>query len=72
MLSLVGSLYHYPITSYPCIDVYEAEEGRMFTVLDSWVRNQEEKHEPSREQLCFQSLAVLMTFQVFLRCLGRR
>ena len=39
--------------------MYEAEEGRMFTVLDSWVRNHEEQHEPSREYLYFQDIFII-------------
>ncbi|PPR00890.1 hypothetical protein CVT24_000375 [Panaeolus cyanescens] len=34
--------------SYAVIDLYEGDEGRMFTVLDSWVRVSEEKNAPSR------------------------
>lgn len=30
------------------IDAYETEEGRIFTVLDSWVRNNDSVPEPSR------------------------
>ncbi|KAF9048647.1 hypothetical protein BJ165DRAFT_1343091, partial [Panaeolus papilionaceus] len=36
--------------SYAVIDVYESEEGRMFTVLDSWVRSSDEKNAPSSKQ----------------------
>ncbi|KAF8807060.1 hypothetical protein BYT27DRAFT_7242680 [Phlegmacium glaucopus] len=37
-----------PSHSYAVIDVHETEEGRMFTVLDSWVRSNGEERETSR------------------------
>ncbi|KAF8150612.1 hypothetical protein B0H34DRAFT_801552 [Crassisporium funariophilum] len=37
-----------PSHSYAVIDVLETEEGRMMTVLDSWVRSNGEGSEPSR------------------------
>ncbi|KAH9481424.1 Calpain-like protease palB/RIM13 [Psilocybe cubensis] len=37
-----------PSHSYAVTNAYEAEEGRMFTVLDSWVRDNDSVEEPSR------------------------
>ncbi|KAF4614242.1 hypothetical protein D9613_007736 [Agrocybe pediades] len=37
-----------PSHSYAVLNVYEGEEGRMLTVLDSWVRSGDDRIEPSR------------------------
>ncbi|KAF8905038.1 hypothetical protein CPB84DRAFT_1845125 [Gymnopilus junonius] len=37
-----------PSHSYAVIDIYETEEGRLLTVIDSWVRSNGSKDEPSR------------------------
>jgi calpain-7 len=61
-----------PSHSYAVIDVHETEEGRMFTVLNSWVRSNEEEeassvsfptlwntfHEPSQRRCKYPGLSL--------------